>query len=72
MGSEGITASIKLANSAAAVFSVYPALARTMREDWESHSGQQPGAEPWHTRHFGTMSRAQQNLEIYKVTLWGY
>ena len=28
MGSEGITASIKLANSAAAVFSVYPALAR--------------------------------------------
>ena len=40
-----------------------------MREDWESHTGHQPGAEPWHTRHFGTMSRAQQNTEIYKVML---
>ena len=43
-----------------------------MREDWESHTGHQPGAEPWHTRHFGTMSRAQQNLEIYKVMLCGH
>ena len=43
-----------------------------MREDWESHTGHQPGAEPWHTRHFGTMSRAQQNTEIYKVMLCGH